>query len=517
LAPVGDAFTLVTATKITETTDPPSAEPAPPGGAPEPAESQPRSVVAPVRRFFASFRVRLLVGYVGLLAVATLLAVVIAREALERRLDRRVDESLVQEASELRQLARGNDPRTGERFGGNVERIFEAYVAANVPSRNEAFLTFVDGELFLRSAPVVPYRLDQDAELTSRWGALRESERGSFDSPAGRVEYLAVPVVGPDARAVFVAAVFRDRESDVAGALRVVVGVGVGMLLVGSVLAWLLADRVLRPVTAVTETARSISGGDLSRRIPETGHDEIGVLAETFNDMLARLEAAFASQQRFVSDAGHELRTPITIVRGHLELLEDEPVDREATLALVMDELDRMGRIVDDLLTLAKWEQPDFVTPEPVEVAALVDDVLAKASALGPRNWQVDSLAEATIVADRQRVTQALVQLAQNAVQHTDEGDEIGVGAFVGDGEARFWVRDTGPGIPFEEQSRVFARFYRTGEKPRSDGAGLGLPIVQAIAGAHGGRLELSSVPGSGATFTLVLPVPLASASGEEH
>jgi signal transduction histidine kinase len=463
--------------------------------------------------------VRLLAGYVGLLAVAALVAVFIAREALEQRLDRRIDESLVQEAQELRQLAGGNDPRSGQRFAGDVERIFEVFLAGNLPSSNEAFLSFVDRRPFLRSSQAVPYRLDQDAELAARWGALTESDRDVVGTPAGAVEYLAVPLVEEGGtRGVFVAAFFRDRESEeVSDALRVVVGVGVAMLLVGSVLAWLLADRVLRPVKAVTETARSISGGDLSRRIPETGHDEIGVLAATFNDMLARLEEAFATQQRFVSDAGHELRTPITIVRGHLELLEDDPLDREATLALVMDELDRMGRIVDDLLTLAKWEQPDFVTPEPVEVAALVDDVLAKASALGPRNWQVDSLAEATIVADRQRVTQALVQLAQNAVQHTDEGDEIGVGAFVGDGEARFWVRDTGPGIPFEEQSRVFARFYRTGEKPRSDGAGLGLPIVQAIAGAHGGRLELSSVPGSGATFTLVLPVPLASASGEEH
>jgi signal transduction histidine kinase len=290
------------------------------------------------------------------------------------------------------------------------------------------------------------------------------------------------------------------------------------MLLIGSVLAWLLADRVLRPVKAVTEAARSISGGDLSRRIPESGHDEIGILAKTFNDMLARLETAFATQQRFVHDAGHELRTPITIVCGHLELLDDDPEDREQTLALVMDELDRMSRIVDDLLTLAKREQPDFLQPAPFEVGALVDDVLAKASALGPRNWQLDSFVEVTIVADRQRVTQALMQLAQNAVQHTEEGDEIGLGAFVAGGEARLWVRDTGPGIPFEEQSMVFDRFYRAREERRSEGAGLGLSIVQAIAHAHGGRVELSSVPGTGATFTIVLPVrTVEPAEGERE
>jgi signal transduction histidine kinase len=171
-----------------------------------------------------------------------------------------------------------------------------------------------------------------------------------------------------------------------------------------------------------------------------------------------------------------------------------------------MDELDRMARIVNDLLTLAKWEQPDFLAVERLETGALLDDILAKASALGPRSWRLDSRADGAVVADRQRLTQALMQLAQNAVQHTEEGDEIGLGAFVGEGDARFWVRDTGPGIPFDEQARVFDRFYRAGHERRSDGAGLGLSIVQAIARAHGGRLELSSVPGSGATFTIVVP-----------
>ena len=510
-------MTTTTTTKsprTTATTEPPE------GDAPEAVEPRRRAFAAPVRRFFASFRVRVLAGYIGLLAVATLLAVFIAREALERRLDQRIDEALVQESRELRQLARGNDPETGERFAGDAGRIFEVFLERNVPSRNEAFITFVDGELFLRSGQVVPFRLDQDPELTARWGALTEGERGAVATPAGSVEYLAVPLVGRESvRGVFVAAIFRDRESgEVSDALRVAAGVGLGMLLIGSVLAWLLADRVLRPVKAVTEAARSISGGDLSRRIPESGHDEIGILAETFNDMLARLETAFATQQRFVHDAGHELRTPITIVRGHLELLEDDPEDREQTLALVMDELDRMSRIVDDLLTLAKREQPDFLQPAPFEVGALIDDVLAKASALGPRIWQLDSFVEVTIVADRQRVTQALMQLAQNAVQHTEDGDEIGLGAFVAGNEARLWVRDTGPGIPFEEQNLVFDRFYRAGGERRSEGAGLGLSIVQAIAHAHGGRVELSSVPGTGATFTIVLPVrTVETAEGEQE
>jgi signal transduction histidine kinase len=467
-------------------------------------------------RILSSFRVRVLAGYVGLLAVATVASIFVAREALAGRLDQRIDSELVQESRELRQLAQGNDPETGEPFAGEVRRVFDVFLARNIPSRNEVLLTFAEGELYRRSSRVVAYRLDQDPGLVARWRTLERTDRGNVDTPAGRVEYLAVPLFyRGEARGVFVAAIFRDREAaEVNDALRVAAGVGLAMLLAGSVLAWLLADRVLRPVAAVTDTARSISGGDLSRRIPVTGRDEIALLASTFNEMLTRLETAFETQRRFVHDAGHELRTPITIVRGHLELLEDDPAERRATLELVMDELDRMARIVNDMLTLAKWEQPDFLSTGVVDVGVLTDDVLAKASALGPRSWQLDSRAEGTMVADRQRVTQAVMQLAENAVQHTTEGDEIGLGTFVGDSEARLWVRDTGPGIPFEEQERVFARFYRATDARRSDGAGLGLSIVQAIARAHGGRLELSSVPGSGATFTVVLPLRRQAEAG---
>jgi signal transduction histidine kinase len=502
--------TAETTRATTATTEPPPG-PAGSGGRPESRR------LAPLRRFQASFRARVLAGYVGLLAVATFAAIFVAREALAGRLDERIDSELVQESRELRQLALGNDPETGEPFAGRVRRIFEVYLSRNVPSRNEVLLTFADGEPFVRSeGRAGRYRLDLDPDLVARWGALERTDRGGVDTPDGRVEYLAVPLVGAgETRGVFVAAIFRDLESgEVEDALRVVAGVGIAMLLVGSVLAWLLADRVLRPVTAVTKTARTISGGDLSRRIPVSGHDEIAVLATTFNDMLARLETAFETQRRFVDDAGHELRTPLTIVRGHLELLEDDPAERRATLELVLDELDRMARLVNDMLTLARWERHDFLTTAPVDVAALTDDVLAKAEALGNRRWLLDARATGTVVADRQRVTQALVQLAQNAVQHTEEGDEIGLGTFVGGGETRLWVRDTGPGIPFDEQERVFARFYRSTVGRGSDGAGLGLSIVQAIARAHSGRLELASVPGSGATFTVVLPLGGPGADG---
>lgn len=457
----------------------------------------------------SSLRTRILAWFIGLLALATLASVLVTREVLRLRIDERIDDELVQEAAELRRFARGNDPETGEPFGPRVERILEAYLQGNVPSRHEALITFVDGRPYLRSRQVVPYQLDADPGLVARWAEVSEPDRGSVETPAGRVEYLAVPLrTGGETHGVFVAAIFRDRARADSEAVEQAVGaVGLAVLLLGSLLAWRLADRVLTPVTALTATARSISETDLSRRIPVRGRDEVAQLAETFNDMLDRLERAFGAQRRLVDDAGHELKTPLTIVRGHLELLEDEPESRRESVALVMDELDRMGRIIDDLLLLAKHEQPDFLDLATVEVGMLTDELEAKLCALSDGAWDVESRGRGVIVADRQRLTQAMVQLGQNAVRHGGDGGPIAVGSGVSDGEARFWIRDAGRGIELRDQARIFERFRRGTGLPREEGAGLGLAIVKAIADAHHGRVELKSRPGAGSTFTLVVPV----------
>jgi signal transduction histidine kinase len=449
-------------------------------------------------------RARILLQFVGLFAVGVVASVLVARQVLVVRLEERIEAEHRQEVSELRRLAGGLDPETSRPFGTDVERVFEVFLQRNIPSRHEVFLTFVDGEPFLRSAQRAPYRLDRDGELVTRWGALSTSDRGEVDTPAGPVRFLGVPVGG---RGVFVVASFWDREADdldepiVALAL-----VALAVLVLGSVLAWRLAQRVLKPVADVTGTARSISAASFEGRIPVRGSDEIARLAQTFNEMLDRLEGSFETQRRFLDDAGHELRTPLTIVRGHLELLGDDPEERRQTLALVLDELERMGRMVDDLMVLARADEPDFLHLDPVDVGALTDELSTKASALGRRDWQIDSTGRGIIVADRQRLTQAVVQLAQNAVQHTDEGDSIALGSLVRPGEARFWVRDTGPGVAPADARRIFGRFERGASSRRREGAGLGLAIVEAIAAAHGGRVELDGTPGRGATFTLVVP-----------
>lgn len=449
-----------------------------------------------------------LVAWFGLfLLLALIVSLFAARWVLLTRLDARTDAALAAEVEELRALAAGTDPETGEPLSGDVRRLFELYLQRNVTMDNEAVITYVDGAPYLRSRPVVPYRLDQDDELTAAWATLERAERSVVDTPAGPVRYLAVPLrVDGRTEGVYVAAIFMDLErAEVDDALRALAVVAVVVLVVGCVLAASLANRILRPVAEATGAAQRISETDLSQRIPVSGRDEIAALARTLNGMLERLERAFETQRTFIDDVGHELRTPLTIVQGHLEQLDDDPAEREETLRLVLDELERMGRLVGELLVLARAERPDFVAAGPVDLTELTGELFAKASALGDRKWELDDTGRGRLFADRQRLTQAVMQLAENAVHQTGPDDVIAIGSAVSERDARIWVRDTGPGIAPEDQEHLFERFRRGTRSP--DGSGLGLSIVEAIAHAHVGRVEVRSRPGTGATFTLVLPL----------
>jgi two-component system, OmpR family, sensor kinase len=461
------------------------------------------------RRIFGGARTRILAAFVVLMAFSTVVSVVAIYEVLVVRADDRLDAALQQEVEEFRKLAQGIDPNTGDAFGDDLQGIYRLYEDRNVPGRGETVAMFIDGRFFDDHSRSVGGQVDLRAQ--TRLAGLRDAESGELETPTETVRYLAVPVrlAGPDPRGVFVVAASLDTERDeVMEAVQLATLVLLSVLLIASVLAWVVAGRLLAPLRALDETARSISETDLTRRIPVSGADEIAELSRTFNAMVDRLEGAFASQRAFVSDASHELRTPITIVRGHLELLGDDPQERRETVALVTDELDRMSRFVDDLLLLAKAERSDFLRVNAVELGALTDELLDKAAGLGKRSWGIEARGEAVLSADRQRLTQAVLGLAQNAVQHTTEGDAIWIGTGVDGGEASLWVRDSGPGVAREDQDRIFDRFARAaGSRRRSEGAGLGLAIVRAIAEAHGGRATLSSQPGAGSTFTVVVPL----------
>jgi signal transduction histidine kinase len=472
----------------------------------------------PRTRFLASARTRILAAYLVLLVFSLGAGFIALSEILTSRARERVDDAVVQEGEEFRRLIRdGRDPRTGRPFGQDIERIFDVFLSRNVPGEGEAFLTFIGDKLY--RASYSPRMRSRPVERIPKLGDIDRAVRGDVGikgEEGSRVRYLALPVrLDGRRRGAFVVTVDLQGELDeVSDALRVAAAVLIGVLLLSSLLAWTLTGRVLAPIRRLAETARFIGESNLRRRILVQGHDEIAELARTFNAMLDRLEAAFdrletafSSQKDFITDAGHELRTPITIIRGHIELLGDDPIERRQTVEVVTDELARMSRFVDDLLLLAKSQRPDFLQYEQLELDALTGELFAKASALAPRTWRLEAADDARFTGDRQRLTQAMMNLSQNAVQHTREGDPIALGGELVNGSVRLWVRDTGPGVPPEDRKRIFERFVRGDGRPvRAEGAGLGLAIVRAIVEAHGGRVELDSPACAGATFTVVIP-----------
>ncbi|HXV93991.1 MAG TPA: HAMP domain-containing sensor histidine kinase [Pseudonocardia sp.] len=505
------------------------------GARPEAAEpattTQPLPVIAPARRrrwWPSTARTRIIAWVLLLVLTALALVTLVTWRLLVQATDRRMDQALRSEVEEFTSLTGpGVNPTTGLPFA-SLDEVLSSAITYNLARPNEKFLGYLDGEYRYQSRqePGSEIVLARDPEFAALVGDVTEPVMGWYESAAvGQVRYLAIPVSLADdpARGVIVAAYVAEAEREAADdAARLMIGVGGSTVLLAAAGAWVVAGRILRPVRDVAETARTITDTDLSGRIPlddrPGDRDELRDLVRTVNAMLDRVETGVAAQRRFVDDAGHELRTPITIVRGHLEVLDPgDPDDVRATVALVDDELGRMNRLVSDLLLLARSEQPQFLQAEPVDVGALTEDVFGKVVRLGDREWALETAARVDAVLDPQRITQALVALADNACRHTRAGDRIAIGSQLTGGELRFWVADSGPGVAPEDRARIFERFARgSAGGPRSDGAGLGLAIVRAIAVAHRGDVLLDGVPGRGATFTVSIPAVLASAPTEE-
>lgn len=464
-----------------------------------------------VRRQLASIRTRLVLAIVAVLVLGLGGTALGTSRVLDARVDSRIDAQLRQEAEELRLFAAQDlNPATGEPFGDDVAALLDVFVTRSVTTEGEVLAAVVDGEVVASTGRTAPVDVTTDLDLDVVVGAATTTRRGATPTAAGPLEYLAVPVTNEGVPGgVLVVGIYRDVvAAEVDQTVRVTALVALVALVVGIALAVALARRILRPLAEMTAATQELGDDDLSRRLAIDGHDEVAVLARTFNAMLDRLETAFAAQRRFVDDASHELRTPLTIVRGHIELLDadPDPTARAETVALVLEELDRMDRIVGDLLTLARAERPDFVTTAPFEVDELTTSTLRKATSLSPdHRWRLGVVAVGTAVADEQRLAQALLALAHNAARHTPPGTTVTIGSAIADDDLRLWVADDGPGVPVAERERIFERFSRGSAQHRA-GAGLGLAIVRAIAEAHGGTVTLSTPTDGGARFDLYVP-----------
>ncbi len=291
---------------------------------------------------------------------------------------------------------------------------------------------------------------------------------------------------------------------------------GIATLL--GVLAWWVVRLGLRPISTVAETAHAVAEGDRERRAPELDErTEAGELAAAFNIMLDQRDAAEDRLRRFASDASHELRTPLTSIRGYLDLYAAGGFREEGQLDDVVrrmqDEAGRMGVLVEDLLQLARYDEGQQLALAPVDVAAVVTDVVANASVANRQRSITSDVPDGGVTAmvDRDRITQLVVLLVDNALTHAPDAT-VQVRASSTADEVRIEVVDDGPGMDAESADQVFTRFFR-GDASRTretGGSGLGLAIAQSITEAHGGSIELQTAPGEGCRFEVVLP----SASG---
>ncbi len=464
--------------------------------------------------WFGGMRLRILAVVILLLFFSSLGSVLLLRGALLQQLEDEIADSLERESEEFQLLSEGNDPRTGEPFDGDVEAIFDVYFAREIPDEGESLLSFVDGELY-ESARAVGAGDPEDLDsATAYWLALQDDERGTIDTPLGEARYVALRLEGAGgADGLFVVANFPAFErGEIQDAVLTQAFIALITLVLASAVGAALAGRVLRPLIELATTARSISDTDLTRRIPLRGRDEASLIAETFNDMLARLEEVFATQRRFLDDTSHELRTPLTVIRGQAEMLEidDTAQARAETVHVVIDEVDRLSRMVDDLLLLARAEHPDFLRLGQIDVVELMGELHRKLTTLSPLSLHVDVPAAQTVRGDRQRLTQAVMQLVANAIEHAGESANIELGAVVAGHDLVLSVSDDGPGVPRDEAESIFDRSSQ-GAGASGRGAGLGLAIVRVIAEAHGGSARLADAQ-PGARFELMIPLTPVSA-----
>jgi heavy metal sensor kinase len=453
-------------------------------------------------------RLRITIWSVALLAVlmASLGAFVVIR--LRADLVAGVDSTLATRASQIALGLRG----PGE---GEFQDVSDTALQQLPGSESAAQLLDTRGTVLERSGDTTaenPMIGADDLLVVRRGEPVRRTVTLGPDAEPFRVLALRLPS-SPE-RIVVVATSLDTVEASVGRLTALLLLAGPGLLLVAGIGGWWLARAALAPVSRITQIAGEIGIERLDERVdvPATT-DEIHDLAVTMNGMLERLQRGVAEQRRFVADASHELRTPLAVMRSELEVNLRErrlPPDARATLESVHEEIESMGAMVEDLLTLARADEGQLVlTPEPTDLhasAARVREALANVAAAS----SVEVLVEGNgtlVLADRRRIEQVLRNLIANGITYAGHGGHVVVSTWTAAGSARCSVRDDGPGIPSAARPHVFDRFFRADPSRARGGAGLGLAICREIVLAHGGQIQVTSVEGEGSTFTFAIPL----------
>jgi two-component system, OmpR family, sensor kinase len=469
-----------------------------------------------------------LAGWVALVTlVCTAIVFVTVYSGTGSQLRKQIDFSVNSNALELSR----NLVLAGARTPKELSETASGYVRSR-PFRASPNLMFVlvGGHGAITNRPELLGHREPDADQSARQVAEeRLLAHTLLQAPLG-YSTLDVPTFG-DLRLL-------KRRVQISRGLRATVGVGESLTAVGEakssvarafvlagllalagalLAAYLIGTRMSRPMRRMAAVAARVNAGDLHPRIRVQGRrsDEVRELANAFDHMLDRLTEAFASQRAFVADASHELRTPLTVIRGQLEVLaaDDQPPGSEVRRVerLVQAEIARISRLVDDLLLLAKAENTEFLRPEPVDLEAFVGELWDGTSLLAERRFELAAVPAGTLMADPDRLAQALRNLLSNAIDQTRAPDgliRLSVLPSAQVGGLRFVVDDDGPGIPPAQRERVFDRFHRTdsARDRASGGTGLGLAISRAIADAHGGLVRADASPEGGARVELELP-----------
>lgn len=456
---------------------------------------------------FRSIRLRLTLWYVLLLAITLAIFSAGVYIALRQTLYKNLDDSLEGRADIIAQLVTD---------GGRLSTSEVALPGDPVDGEEFARVYDLNGDLaFDNTSKLFPVAEDLDAIQAALSG--KTTQRG-VDIGRVNLRVMTSPIRS-SGDIVGVTEVGLSDE-DVRQPLRillVITAIGYPLaLLIASGGGVFLAGRALSPIDALTRTARKISAQDLSQRLDmRLPDDEVGRLARTFDDMIARLDDAFRRQRQFTADASHELRTPLTAIKGQTEVALQRDRDVEGykqVLRTVNSEVDRMMRLVGSLLALARADARQIpISSERVALGAVVSDAVEQIRPAAERNGISISLRgddQVKLMADQDLLLQLMLNLLDNAVKYTPNGGTIDVSWSGSNHHAEVAVSDSGPGIAAEHLPHIFDRFYRV-DKARSraeGGVGLGLSICRWVAEAHGGSIQAASSPGRGSTFTVRLP-----------